>query len=163
VSYSPNGQFVASAGYDQTIRLWRASDGSLLRVLTGGNQYAINTVAFSPDSTLIAASEDGYGNNVQIWRVSDGVLLKTLPGDLVGFSQSVAFAPDGKTLVSTSGYTHEIRFWDVATGALLKFYDSETGWGIFPTLPIKFQPQGNLFGYGRIDATVVTAVNPFAL
>jgi WD40 repeat protein len=99
---------------------------------------------------------------VQIWRVSDGVLLKTPAGDPIGISQSVAFTPDGTKLASTSGFTHQIRFWDVATGALLKFYDSETGWGIEPKLPVKFQPQGNLFGYGRTDATLVSAVNPFA-
>ena len=98
---------------------------------------------------------------MQIWRVSDGALRKTLVGDPESISQSVAFTEDGTKLASTSGFSHQIRFWDVTTGVLVKLYDSETGWGIEPKLPIKFQPGGNLFGYGRTDATVVSAVNPF--
>jgi hypothetical protein len=41
---------------------------------------------------------------------------------------------------------------------LLQTYDQETGTGV---LSIQFYPNGRLFGYGRGDATVVLARNPF--
>jgi hypothetical protein len=46
----------------------------------------------------------------------------------------------------------------VADGSLLQTYDQETGMGV---LSLQFSPNGRLFGYGRGDATVVVARNPF--
>jgi hypothetical protein len=41
----------------------------------------------------------------------------------------------------------------------VRTYDQETGTGV---RSIAFSPTGRLFGYGRTDATVVVAHNPFA-
>jgi WD40 repeat protein len=162
VNYSPDGQIVATGGA-YGVRLWSAADGSLIRAIPSFNEQAVTHVAFSPDSQLIAASEEGYGNNVEIWKVTTGELVRTLAGDPEGFCAAVAFSNDGHVLASTSGYTYQIRFWDVASGNLLQTYDHETGSGIQHGLPITFQPGGSLFGYGRADATVDMATNPFAL
>jgi WD40 repeat protein len=48
------------------VRLWRVSDGALLRTLTGGSEH-VYAVAFSPDGTLLATS--GESNLVTLWRV----------------------------------------------------------------------------------------------
>ncbi len=52
-----------------------------------------------------------------------------------------------------------IKLWRVSDGALVQTYDEETGTGV---LSVQFSPNGQLFGYGRADATVVVARNPFA-
>jgi WD40 repeat protein len=41
VAYSPDGQIIASGAHDGTVRLWRASDGALLRVIhcEGGGTF----------------------------------------------------------------------------------------------------------------------------
>jgi WD40 repeat protein len=35
VAFSPDGSMIASGGWDNTIKLWRVSDGALLRTLEG--------------------------------------------------------------------------------------------------------------------------------
>ncbi|MBC7273912.1 MAG: WD40 repeat domain-containing protein, partial [Streptomyces sp.] len=44
---------LATAGYDRSVRLWNPSTGAALRTLSGHEGY-VNTLAFSPDGTLLA-------------------------------------------------------------------------------------------------------------
>ena len=64
VAFSPNGQALASGSLDNTIRLWDAASGALLRTLEGHTHHVLSVV-FSPDGRLLASgSED---NTVKIW------------------------------------------------------------------------------------------------
>ena len=197
VAFSADGQTIVSSGRDNTLRFWRASDGTLLRAVTAGspngalaisrdrlivavpsagtaiNIYStvdgtlmrtahttsatVSSLSFSGDGSLLAAGEDAFGNNVEIFRVADATLVRTLAGDPNGFVQGVAFAPNGATLASGSGFSHVIQLWDPATGVLRAEFDSETGAGPFPSLPLAYSPDSSQLGYGRGDATVVLA------
>jgi len=66
VAFSPDEETLAS-GSGQEIRLWRVSDGTLLRTLEG-HTHDVNSVAFSPDgATLASGSWDG---TVRLWGVA---------------------------------------------------------------------------------------------
>ena len=48
VSFSPDGNTIASGGWDDTIRIWYAGNGKPLRTLIGHTRM-VYSVSFSPD------------------------------------------------------------------------------------------------------------------
>lgn len=59
-------RYLASAGEDQRLRLWDLAAGSVLKELRG-HAGAITSLAFSPDSSLIASA--ALDNSVRVWDV----------------------------------------------------------------------------------------------
>jgi WD40 repeat protein len=66
--FSPDGRWIASAGEDNTVRVWSAEDGTLLQTLQE-SQEPVLEVAFSPDGRFIAASTE---NLVLTWQRQGG-------------------------------------------------------------------------------------------
>ena len=100
VRFSPDGQTLASASADGTVRLW-SRDGTPLNTLEG-HTSSVYDVRFSPDGqTLASASADG---TVRLWS-RDGTPLNTLEGHTSRVSE-VRFSPDGQTLASASDGWH---------------------------------------------------------
>jgi WD40 repeat protein len=115
LSYSKDGLLIADAGVGVTITLRSAPDGRLVRTIR--DRSGINSVAFSPDGTLLADGRtNGSGSNLKIFSVVDGSLVRTLSGHS-NATRSVAFSPDG-TLLASGGDDRTARLWRVSDGAL---------------------------------------------
>ena len=66
IKYSPDGNLIASASWDKTIKLWDAKTGKLVDTLTAKD--AVNSITFSPDGrTLVSGSED---KTIKIWDIT---------------------------------------------------------------------------------------------
>lgn len=77
VAFSPNGELVASASYDKTVRIWEVQDGQLIHTLTGHSDW-VTSVAFSPDGKSVASGS--WDRTVRIWDVETGeVRLRIIP------------------------------------------------------------------------------------
>jgi WD40 repeat protein len=74
--FSPDGQWIATASDDKTIRLWNAEDGKLVKTLQG-HTARVNQLAFSPDGEWLVSGADD--NTLRRWQVKDGRLLESHP------------------------------------------------------------------------------------
>jgi WD40 repeat protein/subtilase family serine protease len=153
VAFSPDGRLLASASGidDNTIKLWRVSDGALVRTLTGHTGW-VTSVAFSPDGRLLASASGSWDwdgdRTVRLWRVSDGALVRTLTGHTDTVT-SVAFSPDGSLLASGSDDS-TIKLWRVSDGALVATLTGHTG----DVNSVAFSPDGSLIASGSGDRTI---------
>ncbi len=144
ISFSPNGRLLASAGWDNTIRLWDAVDGHEVRALTGHSNH-VRTVAFSSDGrTLASGGDDG---TVRLWDFTSGRMLRALRAS--SGINSVAFSPDGRILASGSS-DKTVKLWDVASGGELRTFSGHSSivWSV------AFSPDGRILASGSEDKTV---------
>ncbi|MCB1095259.1 MAG: hypothetical protein KDN22_06730 [Verrucomicrobiae bacterium] len=103
---SPDGQLLATAGYDRLIKIWRMADGELLNTIDV-HKGAIFDLAWHPSGKVLAsASAD---ETVKLWRVSDGVRLDTL-NQPQGEQNAVLFTPDGNHVIS-AGADQRLHMW----------------------------------------------------
>ncbi len=118
VSYSQDGEYLAAAHQDMTIRIWQPrEDQHGTRVPTlRGHKAAIHALTFSHDVTkplLASASSD---NTIRLWdphaSVDEEKLIAILPyRDAV---RNVAFSPDSRLLAGGSD-DGIVQVWDAGT------------------------------------------------
>lgn len=112
LSYSPDGQLLATASWDKTIRLWNANDGRLWKTLTG-HAAEVNCAVFSPDGQRIASGSKD--RSVKVWDVMTGIETLTLKGHSKDV-HCVSFSPDGRQLASSSS-DGTVKIWDAHTAS----------------------------------------------
>ncbi|MBW4642538.1 MAG: caspase family protein [Goleter apudmare HA4340-LM2] len=142
VSFSPDGQFIASASDDQTIKIW-SLQGKLITTIRDGNTR-ITSLKFSPDSQLLTSANTD--KTIKIYDIQ-GKLIQTFIGH-TNIVTDVAFSPDGKTLTSASR-DKTIKLWRI-DGSLLKTWNAHNGW----VNTVNFSPDGQIIASGGEDDLV---------
>ena len=108
VSFSPDGNILASGSEDHTIKLWDVSNKQELLTLSEHSDRVLS-LAFSPDGSILASAN--HDSNIFLWDVLSGQVIRKLIGHS-GPVYSVAFSPDGSTLASGS-WDKTIKLWDL--------------------------------------------------
>jgi WD40 repeat protein len=90
IIFSPDGKLLVAASGDDSVKIWEAASGRLLRALEGHKEL-VRSVRFSPYGDLLVSG--GGDNEAKIWSVKSGKLLVTLKAFNDG--NWLAYTPDG--------------------------------------------------------------------
>jgi RNA polymerase sigma factor (sigma-70 family) len=115
VAFAPDGKTLASAGYDNVVRLWDVAAAKETAQLSG-HTLPVLAVAFSPDGKSVASGS--YDGTARLWDVATGKETRKLnvdSGNNHGVT-GVAFSPDSKLLAACTTASRVVRVYDVATG-----------------------------------------------
>jgi WD40 repeat protein len=151
IAFSPNGRLLAVGtqatgnaslgpkGISHGIRVWNVATHDLVATLKApNNDDPILSVAFSPDSSLLAAGT--YDDGTQVWNVATHQLVATLgSGEVVA---TVAFSGDGLLAAGLDGGGTQL--WNLKTGKLV----ATLAHGPDNVSSLAFSPSGSLLAAG---------------
>ncbi|GAB4441442.1 MAG: hypothetical protein Kow00120_09930 [Anaerolineae bacterium] len=137
-------QYALSGSLDNTLILWDAATGAMLRRLEGHTDY-VNSVAISPDGfTALSGSDD---QTVRLWDLTTGE-SRALTGH-TSRVLSVAYSPDGLTALSASA-DGTVILWDAKSGAQIYRFYGHTG----VVRSVAYSPGGQRALSGAEDGSV---------
>ena len=154
ISFSPDGQTLASSSEHKYINLWDTNTRTLKKTLTLTYPFAkINYISFSPDGNILASASE---RTILLWNVNTGELEKILTGHKK-WVESISFSPDGNTFASASR-DGDVRLWDTRTGGLkytlTAYRENQHGKFPDPKWSVAFSPDGNTLATGSDFGTI---------
>jgi eukaryotic-like serine/threonine-protein kinase len=106
VAWPPDGNRIASGGYDNTVQVWDATDGGNAYTYHG-HSAQVRSVAWSPDGKRIASG--GGDITVQVWDATNGGYVYTYTGHS-DHVEAVAWSPDG-TRIASGSFDDTVQVW----------------------------------------------------
>lgn len=183
VAFSPDGTRLVTGGFESLqytgdARVWDTATGALLLELphrAESRPYRDefpDAVAYSPDGQFIVTGGWGSpGTTVIVWRASDGSLVHRFdarsPGrdcGSYGLGTHVAVSPNGRyvagaTSCEPSGRADLIvRFWDIATGELMRTYGMAGFPGVRGMSDFALSPTENQMAFTFASGTRTSAL-----
>jgi WD40 repeat protein/serine/threonine protein kinase len=140
----PDGRLlVASASLDETVRIWDATTGEVVRTLTG-HAGPVSRVFFSRDGRRMVSAD--FSSLARVWDTASFKEIRTFRA----FAGVVALSPDGRRIVFTAeGASVHIRDVDSGEEVLPPFHAHDV-----PIVTVAFTPDGKQVATGSWDGTV---------
>lgn len=131
ISFSADGQTVASGGSDGTIKLWNRQGQELQTI--NAHQGKVNSVNFSQDGqTLISGGEDG---TIRFWSWT-----KQEPKTIIIQAKPHDFSPDLQLIVTSTEEKGTIKLWNRDAEEIRTIKAHQNGIRV-----LKFSPDGKTF------------------
>jgi WD40 repeat protein/DNA-binding XRE family transcriptional regulator len=158
VHFSPDGEHIAAADHDYTVRVFDTSPAGSREWLTlEAHSGGVRRTVYSPNGTRLATA--GIDGTAKVFDANTGKDYLTLSGhDESVFG--IAYSPDGKRL-ATASFDKTVKVWDAKTGQeLLTLSKMGHGDGIVGNLysgvlDIAFSPDGTRLASAGADGTAI--------
>lgn len=113
MAFSSDGKYLATGGLDGQVKIWDASEGSLVRNLEGPDE-GITWLQWHPRGAILIAGSEDF--TCWMWNVEKGICMQMF----IGHSGAVtcgSFTPDGRAVVTGGGAGDAtLRAWSPQTG-----------------------------------------------
>ncbi|PNY11684.1 notchless protein [Trifolium pratense] len=106
VYFSPDGQWIASASFDKSVKIWNGTTGKFVTAFRG-HVGPVYRISWSADSRLLlSGSKD---STLKVWDIRTRKLKQDLPGHADEVF-SVDWSPDGEK-VASGGKDKVLKLW----------------------------------------------------
>merc|ERR1740139_627715 len=120
VSFSTDGQYLASGSSDFTIKIWETEGWSLVHDI-GGLSFGVNSIAFDRNGGYLVSGSDH--REIKIWNTLDWSDFDTVVGHDDTISQ-IQFSPSGRYLASVSR-DNRTKIWDTSDWTIVESLESQ--------------------------------------
>ncbi len=115
LAVTEDGCTIASAGYDNSIRLWAVKSGKCLKVLKSYDRDTTFAVAITPDGSKIVSGGRNGDGWIRFWDTSKGDCYKKIKTDF--YIYDIVITSDGHLAISAS---NRLQLWDIETGSCIR-------------------------------------------
>jgi len=151
LSWSPDGDMLASASADNCVKIWDTNTNRELRTLEGHTSkiscVAVSLKPLGAGGSLLVAS-GSFDNTLRVWEMSTGACIRLLVGHMWAIS-CVAFSPCDP-IVASGSWDKSIRIWNVSSGECLHVLEGHAG----VVTSLIFSPDGKTLISASEDKTL---------